>query len=1145
RLVGYVVGEVRGREVREWLKERLPEHMVPAAVVVLEAMPLTAHGKVDRRALPAPVWGGESAGRVAPCTAVEEMLVGIWAEVLGVERVGVEESFFELGGHSLLATQIVSRVRRAFGVEVPVRVLFEAPTVAELAGRIETLRGGVETGTAGAIEWVPREGALPLSFAQQRLWFIDRLEGGGPTYNVPMLVRLRGRLDVAALRRSLDALVSRHEVLRTVFREDGGEPVQVILEPASLLLPLVDLRGLDEGAREREAERLARAEAPRPFDLARGPLLRGTLVRLAESHHVLLFTLHHIVSDDWSLKVMAREVSALYSACVRGEEPRLPELPVQYADYAVWQRERLSGPVLEAELAHWRERLDGAPALLELPLDRPRRAAATARGASVPFTLSPRTSEALRALARAEGATLFMTLLTGWQALLSRYSGQEDVLVGTPVSGRTRVELEQLIGFFLNTLVLRADLSGDPTVGGVVRQIREVALQAYAHQELPFERLVEELDVERSLEHAPLFQVAFTLTRLDAAEEDRLRLPGLSVEPLEEGTATAKFDLMLAVGDGGRELGGTLSYRADLFDRSTIERLLGSLESLLEGMAQAPQRRIGEIDLLPEAERCQLQEWNATAAALPSGCVHELFEHQARRTPDAAALTCGSLSLTYAELEERANRLAHHLRGHGVGPDVRVGLCLPRSVELLVAVLGTLKAGGAYVPLDPAYPADRLAYMLEDSGAKVLLTQVEVAERLPTGRAPVVRLDADREEIGRRSATPSAVRVDPENLAYVIYTSGSTGKPKGVAMPHGPLVNLLGWQERDWRRPGAAVTLQFTTISFDVSFQEIFSCWATGGRLVVVDEEVRREPAAVLRLMEREGVERLFLPYVALQHLAEEATTAGPVPSALREIVTAGEQLRTTAAIREWCGAPGVSLYNQYGPSETHVVTSHLLGGAAGEWSLLPSIGGPIANSRCHVLDTHLRPVPTGAPGELYLGGACLARGYLGRPDLTAERFLPDPFSAEPGARMYRTGDRVRRGTGGALDYTGRVDQQVKVRGYRVEPGEVEAALLQHAGVREAAVVVREDAPGDRRLVGYVVQDGEVSVPALRAHLQERLPEYMVPAAIVVLEEFPLTPSGKLDRRALPAPEWMSGEGYVAPRTPAEEILGQIYAEVL
>ncbi|MET0398426.1 MAG: amino acid adenylation domain-containing protein, partial [Longimicrobiaceae bacterium] len=1150
RLVAYLVcGEGSGATaagLRADLAGRLPAYMVPGAFVVLERLPLNANGKVDRCALPAPE---REAGEeyAPPRTPTEEVLAGIWAEVLHLERVGVEASFFELGGHSLLATQVVSRVRRSFGVELPLRALFEAPRMAELAGRIEELRSaGAEV--VGPIERTPREGPLSLSFAQQRLWFIDQLEPGSAVYNVPFALRLRGRFDPAVLERAVTEIVRRHETLRTVFAVVDGEPVQVIREAAPVALPLTDLRSLPAESREAEVFRLAREEAVRPFDLAAGPLLRVSAVRLDAAEWGLLFTLHHIVSDGWSIGVLIREVSALYDALAEGRESALPELAVQYADYAAWQRGWLAGEKLEAELGYWRDRLAGTPPLLELPTDYPRSQARDSRGGSVRVGLSAEVSRGLRALSRREGATAFMTLLAAWQLLLSRYAGQEDVSVGTPIAGRTRLETEPLIGFFVNTLVLRTDLSGEPTFRELLARVRETTLGAYQHQEIPFERLVEELAPERSLAHTPLFQVMFVLQNNERGE---LRMGALEMEPLSGGDAEiAKFDLMLALAEDERGFSGSLSFRSDLWERATLERMSGHFACLTEAVVTDPARPVTGVAFLGRQERAQVVErWNATAAPFADDlCVHQLFEAQADRIPAALAVVYAGGTLTYAQLDARANPLARFLRGRGVGPDTCVGLCLERGPEMMVALLGILKAGAAYVPLDPRYPAERLAYMLESSAAPVLLTQESLAAQLPQSGAEVVRVDADRERIGAESAE----RVDgggawPDSLAYVIYTSGSMGWPKGVAMPHRPLVNLLAWQMRDWRASAPAVTLQFTTISFDVSFQEIFSAWSTGGSVVLIGEETRYDPAAILETMEREGVERLFMPAVALQNLAEVADAQGRAPTALREVVTAGEQLRVSAPLRRWMGALEAPLYNHYGPSETHVVTALALTGDPVEWPLLPGIGVPIANTRCFVLDGRGEPAPVGVPGELYLGGVSLARGYLGRPDLTAERFLPDPFLQTSGGRLYRTGDRARWLSDGTLEFLGRVDEQVKVRGFRVEPGEVEAALERHPGVREAVVVVREDAPGEKRLVGYVVPaDGaEASSAELRAHLKASLPEYMVPGAFVVLERLPLTPSGKVARRTLPAPERLSAEDFVAPRTPAEEVLAGIWGDVL
>ncbi len=831
RLVGYVVAEEGGAwegtaGLRARLRERLPEYMVPGAVVALDGLPLLDSGKVDRRRLPAPEWSAASA-YVAPRTATEEIVAGIWAEVLGVERVGVEESFFELGGHSLLATRVISRVREELGVELPLKALFKAPTVAGLAGRIEGLRSAGTT-IVPLIRRVPREGPLPLSFAQQRLWVVDRLDPGGAAYNMAGALRLRGRLDAAALRASLDALVERHEALRTTFPERDGAPVQVVHPPAPVQLPVVDLRALPPGAGEREAKRLAGVEALRPFDLARGPLLRSALLRLDGDDHVLLFTLHHVISDGWSMDVLVSEVSAVYAAARKGETVLLPALPIQYADYAVWQRARLGGEALEEQIGFWKESLRGAPPLLEIPTDRPRAAEQGARAGCHGFTLPAEVAARLRALSRRERATLFMTLLGGWQALLSKYSGQDDVVVGTPVAGRTRVETEGLIGFFVNMLPLRTDLAGDPTWTELLARVRSGALRAYDHQELPFERLVEELSLERTLAHAPVFQAILALNPA-RGNGGRGELDGLALEPFGGGERVAKFDLDLAFTDTDEGLSVELVYRAALFEPATVARMVGHLEVLLETMAADPRRRLSGVSLLKDAERAMvLEEWNATAAGYPRGCVHELVEAQAARTPAACAVVSGGETLTYAGLEARSGQLARHLRGLGVGPEVRVGVCLERTPELVVALLAVLRAGGAYVPLDPNYPRERLGYMLEDAQVSLVLTSGALAGVLPAGTRTLA-LDAVRCEVEAGPGGAPETGVLPENLSHVIFTSGSTGRPKGVMIRHASTVVLMHWLRENVTDEERSSVLFSTSINFDVSVAEIFGTLAWGG----------------------------------------------------------------------------------------------------------------------------------------------------------------------------------------------------------------------------------------------------------------------------------------------------------------------------
>ncbi|MET0396513.1 MAG: amino acid adenylation domain-containing protein [Longimicrobiaceae bacterium] len=1136
RLVAYVVPqegeEITGAALRQEVRARLPEYMVPAAFVVMDKLPLNASGKLDRRALPEPA-PEDAPEPVAPRTPAEEVVCGIFAEVLGTGRVGAEDDFFERGGHSLLAMRAVARAGRALGVEVPLRALFEARTAAGLAGRAEALR------SAGAREAPPVErlrdvpgGAAPLSFAQQRLWLVDRLEPGSAAYNMAGALRLRGPLDAAALRAGIGALLLRHESLRTTFEERAGAPVQVVHAPTPAILRGVDLGRVPGAEREREAARLAAEEALRPFDLERGPLLRTTLLRLAADDHVLLFTLHHVVGDGWSMDVLRRELSALYAAFGRGEDAHLPEPPVRYADFAVWQRAWLSGEVLEAQLRFWKRALRDAPPLLEIPTDRPRAAGLDARSASHRFAVPAGVADGLRALARREGATLFMTTLAGWQALLGRWAGQDDVVVGSPVAGRTRVETEGVVGFFVNMLALRGDLSGDPAWTALLERVRETALGAYDHQELPFERLVEELDVERSLAHSPVFQATFALDR--AAAHDGLSLGVVAVEPFGAGAAASKFDLELTLHEGEAGLAGTLAYRASLFEAGTVARLAGHLELLLAAMAEDPGSRVHEVPLLRGGEREQvLHGWNDTAAEYPERCLHELFAEQAARTPDAPALRFGGRTVSYAELERSANQLARHLRALGVGPEARVGLCVERTPEMVAAMLGILGAGAAYVPLDPAYPAERLAYMLADSGAALVVAHAAVAERLPAG-VPRVLLDAEAEAIAAHPGGAPAVAAEPGNLAYVLYTSGSTGRPKGVQVEHRSASQIVHFLRAAVRAEDRAAVLGSTSISFDVSVGEIFGTLCWGGTLVLVESvlDLPRVAEEDVRLV------------VTVPGAVAELVRTGGIPGSVRAFNLAGEAL-PASLVRDLYARPETGrVLNLYGPTEDTVYST---------WSEVERgaervcIGRPVANARAYVLDPAGSPAPIGVAGELCLGGRGTARGYQGRPELTAERFVPDAFAAEPGARMYRTGDRARWLASGELEYLGRLDEQVKVRGFRIEPGEVEAVLAGLPQVREAVVVARADGEGQGRLVAYVVpEEGEeVTGAGLRQEVRARLPEHMVPAAFVVMDRLPLNTSGKLDRRALPEPRWGAEGARVAPRTATEAALCAVWAEVL
>ncbi|WP_420126752.1 amino acid adenylation domain-containing protein [Longimicrobium sp.] len=1135
RLVAYVTpaGDERPAPaaMRRALAATLPAHMVPTEWVVLDALPLNPHGKTDRRALPAPASVAAPAPRAPGRTPAEELVADIWERVLGVHP-GAHDSFFELGGHSLRATQVVSRIREAFGADLPLRAIFEAPTVAELAARAVAARaGGVEA--APPLVPQPRDGDVPLSFAQQRFWFVERIGGSSNAYILPQTLRLRGALDVDALRRALDALVDRHESLRTAFPLRGGGPVQHVLPALRIPLPLDDLSALPGPEREREARRFMRAEMETLFDLERGPVLRARLLRMAADDHVFLLSMHHIAGDAWSLDLLFDELEALYAGERDGTPAVLPPLPVQYADFALWQRARLRGPAMEAQMAYWRERLAGAPTL-ELPTDRPHPPVQSFRGGTLRFDWGAELSAALGEMARRHGATTFMALLAGFSVLLHRWSGMDDVVVGTPIAGRTPRETEGLIGIFLNTLALRTDVSGDPTFAELLGRIRETSLDAFAHQEVPFERLVDELKVERSLARHPLFQVMFSM--VSGAPRAHGTFAGLATEAAELEDAPAKLDLSLIVGETEGRLSGALGYAADLWDASTMRRMAEHLRALLAAAAADPSMRIGALPMMDADERRTVVEaWNQTAADVPAEPAFRRFEAWARRTPGALAVDAADGRLTYAELDARANRLAHRLRRAGVGPDARVALLLERSAALVAAQVAVHKAGGAYLPLDTTGPIDRAAYMLEAAGAAVVITRAGLRGRVPPAGIAVIELDTEEAALAAEPCDAPDVEVHPDSLAHVIFTSGSTGRPKGVAVPHRGVSNLLGWCHfGEAVGPGDRSAL-FGSPTFDVTVLEVWSTLGTGASLYVVPDAVRGDPAALVRWVGEQEIGIWYAATPVVEAAFEALRHGAPRPRALRLMIAGGDALRVRPP--EW-----LRLVNVYGPTENTV------GSTAGDVSStgdgLPAIGRPLANDQAYVLDARLQPVPVGVPGELHLAGAGVARGYLGRPALTAERFIPSPFGP-PGARMYATGDRVRWLERGELDFLGRTDEQVKLRGYRIETGEIEAALLAHPALAQAAVLLRKEGGG--RLVAWVAPAEGAAVPAaaeLREHLRARLPDYMVPSAFVGMDTLPTTPNGKVDRKALPQP---AAEPRAArrPRSGVERRIAKVWEDVL
>ncbi|HVR99815.1 MAG TPA: amino acid adenylation domain-containing protein [Thermoanaerobaculia bacterium] len=1140
RLAAYVApASLQVEELREALRRRLPEFMVPSLWVTLGALPRTATGKLDRRALRAVTPEGVRAaeGFVAPRTPAEERLAAIWSQVLGARSdIGVFDNFFDLGGHSLLATQVVSRLRDQLGVELPLRVLFEEPTLAGLARRIEAEARGVTT--ASPIVPGPRDHAMPLSLMQERLWFLHQLDPLSPAYNIPSPMWLAGDLRPGLLARTLSAVMRRHETLRTTFPVHAGQPYQAIAAEPRDVMVQIDLRVLPSSMRDVELTRLASEETLRPFDLAEGPVMRAVLIWMAgvegRGEGALLLTLHHIVSDAWSTGILIRDVADIYGALLRGVPPSLPALQVQYADFAQWQRRWTWGDALRQELDWWKEHLAGEIPVLQLPADHPRPALMSGRGRRYEMELPRAFVPALEGLGRGQGATLFMTTLAAFSALLARYTGQEDLWIGAPVAGRDRSEIEDLIGFFVNTLVMRTRTEGDPTFRELLGRVREATLGAFAHQHVPFEKLVEELRPERDPSRSPLFQVVFGLQNTPGSS--LLELPGLEIRGLETGEDIAvQFDLNCFLWIEEERFFGALEYNRDLFEETTIARLAGHAQALLADILADSEKPLSAISLLADAERQQLlQEWNDTAAALPAADLAALFREQAARLPGAVAVMSEDGDLTYADLAVRSGRLAKRLTGLGVGPESVVGLLAGRSPALIVGMLGILEAGGAYLPLDPDYPAERLAGMLEDARVHLILGQPDLLAALPErvrdAVALTVPLEAEPEEVdGPAPAGPL-----PEGLAYVMFTSGSTGRPKPVGVTHRNVVRLV-------RGGGFAdlgpeqVWLQLAPVSFDASTLEVWGALANGGRLAVFPP---RRPALeeVGEAVARWGVTSLWLTAGLFHQMVD-----GPIEwlRPLRQLLAGGDVLSPPHVRRALEALPGCALINGYGPTEgTTFTTCHPV---AGEVGANVPIGLPIGNTRVYVLDRDLRPVPIGCAGELYAAGEGLARGYLGRPDLTAERFVPDPFAA--GGRLYRTGDQARRRADGRVEFLGRRDGQVKLRGFRVELGEVEAALAGHPEVAAAAVLVRDD-----RLAAFVVPAGELDARMLRQFLLERLPDYMVPAEWAFLDALPLSPNGKVDRRALRGVTLegvRAAEGFVAPRTPAEERLAAIWAEVL
>jgi amino acid adenylation domain-containing protein len=1160
-LVAYVVIEPRlatrgdhayrerlEKTLRAELAGKLPAYMVPSVFMFIETLPTTLNGKLDHRSLPEPVAPVSTSGpAAAPQGALETTIAALWREVLGVPSVGRDDSFFALGGHSLRALQMFSRIRSRFGVALPLSDLFTHPTLKDFSAHVSTLKNaGVDTGVP-AIEPTPRGDLLPASFAQQRLWFLSQIEKVSLSYNIPAALRIRGALDIDGLRQSFQALMRRHESLRTVFVTVDGEP-HVRLLPIDATCPLTRV---DLSARAPDPDALAhllRDEGLRPFDLAQGPLIRASLFRVKADEHVLLFTVHHIVSDGWSAGILLNELSAFYRSITRGEASSLAPLAVQYPDYAAWQRRWFDDDRLAAHLEYWRQALYDAPILLTLPTDRPRPAEPSHLGAVVPIRLDASLGAALRQLSREQGVTLFNILFAAWAAVLSRLAGQDDLVIGIPSANRGQREVEPLIGFFVNTLALRVDLSDSPSVEQLLHRVRDLALSAQDHQDVPFEQVVEHVNPPRCLEHAPLFQVLFAWQNIDAGA---LALAGLQVEPEPLPFERAKFDLDLVLSEVDETIGGSLTYATDLFDRHTIERHVAYLVTMLEAMVEDPRRPVATIDLLGANERALLLDtWNRTTTPYPDRLFHQLFEDQVQRNPHGHALVFGGETLTYQEVNARANRLAHHLIGLGVKPEERVAICVERSFDMIIGPLAIAKAGGAYVPLDPAYPSARLATILDNADPMLLLCDAAGRDALgdkALAAHTLLALDASAPAWGTlpdRNPDPADLGLLPEHLAYVIYTSGSTGTPKGVMVEHRHLPNFLLWNARAFEIDTDVRCTVTAGFSFDACVWEIWPPLIAGGTLLI-PPAATNDTTSLLDWWCAQDVHFAFM----VTPLMVQMLASGKVPPNLRYLLTGGDTLQhIPERIPPW-----MKLVNCYGCTENTVVAT---AGVLRDADTLPHIGRPIYNMRIYLLDAHRQPVPLGAVGEIYIGGIGVARGYRKQPELTAQRFMDDPFDARPGARMYRTHDLARYLADGNLLFLGRNDHQIKLRGFRIEPGEIEARMAEHAGVGECIVIAVGEGV-DKRLVGYVVpaekesmrsqEDAERLVATLRAHLSASLPDYMVPAAFVVLEAMPLTPNGKIDRKALPVPDEsaFSRRVYAAPQDPVETALAKIWAELL
>jgi amino acid adenylation domain-containing protein len=1149
RLAAYIVKRNKGQELspdrlREHLRQRLPEYMVPDTWVELERFPLSPNGKIDRQALPRPEVrvADTSHSYVSPRTDLEKRLAEVWSEMLGIDKVGVRDNFLDLGGHSLVAIRVLSRVARECGVDMHVQDLLQEPTIEALAKTVDH-RARAGTGLP-RLRRSEEKQAIPLSYSQQMLWLFDQLHPSAACYNITESFRIEGDLNPEALQWALTEIVRRHEALRTRLVLKKEVPVQEIDPPLEVSLPLIDLSGVEQSVRERRAKQLIVQKAQERFRLSKGPLLRALLVRCDRKQYIFMLCVHHVATDGWSQNVLWSELSSLYGGA-HGKS-LLAELPIQYSDYAVWQRDCLDEEDLKAHLVYWKLQLANI-SQIELPGDRPRPSGQTFRGAREFLQLDSALAESLKELSRTHGVTMFMVLLAAFKVFLYRYSGETDIAVGTAIADRRQVETEGLIGFFINTLVLRTNLVGNPTFASLLHRVASVALEAHRHQDVPFQHLVEHLGGRRSWNSNPLTRVMFVLENTPFAA---LQLAGLQVTPLPTDIGTAVYDLTLSLTEANGEFRGFVEYSTELFDRITIQRLIACYEMVLQGVAADPERHIDALAITPLAERAKaLSEWNRTEAPFPiDKCLHHLFEEQAVCIPDAIAVADEQGQLTYRELNRRADQLAHYLIKMGMEAEARVGICMRRSAHLIVGILGILKAAATYVPLDPAYPAQRLSFMLEDAECRLVVTEAEVGESLPANGSRAIWMDRDWPLIKNQPFESPRAKVNSKNLAYVIYTSGSTGRPKGVQCSHRGVVNLLDdFHRRQPLRAGQRCSA-WTSLSFDVSVYEIFGALRFGGTLEIVPEHQRTDARKMSEWLSTRHIASAYLPNFMLGTLCEWAARH-PGKLELKLLLVGVEPIEHKLLVRLIQAIPGLKIINGYGPTEASICAT-LFEVEPRSFKAGPApIGRPVANTQAYVLDQQQQPAPVGVAGELYLGGEGLARGYLNRPDLTAEKFVPNPFSPRDGARLYRTGDLVKWSADGNISFLRRADNQVKLRGHRIELEEIENMLEGYEKIDRAVVLMRKDQPGNDRLVGYVIKAPNVETletNEVHAWLKKRLPDYMVPAIIVKMDEFPLSPNGKIDRQRLPKPDFdLIQRDYTGPTNAIERTLCAMWSDLL